>query len=280
MKIKSRQINNSDMKSHVKLKNISERDLFIKNLFEFFSEQYNMQQYTMAPNVIKKYLRDNVKNPIKILHNLIQHPLQYYFSTVIHESNTGQDQNLNKAFEIYQKSANKGNLLGQCNLGNCYMSEMWVPKNQIKGFHWYLNSAIGNIFHENSCTGNIIASNCLGYSFENGEGIMKNLKLAFEWYMRSANSGYSIAQCNVGNCYFFEIGTTQDNKKAFEWYRRAAENDNTFGQLQAGLFLLDEIGRPKDIIKGIYYLNKAKENGGIDATDKNSSLIQKKTKIS
>lgn len=56
-----------------------------------------------------------------------------------------------------------------------------------------------------------------------GHGVEQDYVKAFEWYIKSANQGYNIAQCKIGELYDGGYGVKQDYEKAFEWHIQSAE---------------------------------------------------------
>ena len=52
--------------------------------------------------------------------------------------------NLKKAFDWYQKSAEKGNIFAQYNLGIHYQYGYGIKKDEVKAFGWYEKSAKQN----------------------------------------------------------------------------------------------------------------------------------------
>ena len=84
---------------------------------------------------------------------------------------------------------------------------------------------------------------------KNGTGCEKNLKKAIEWYKRSADSGYALAENNLGAIY--ELGgegIERDELKALELYERAAKHGLVLGRtnLERLLKELDEDDEGKE----------------------------------
>jgi TPR repeat protein len=59
-----------------------------------------------------------------------------------------------------------------------------------------------------------------------GERVNQDYTKAVEWYLKSAEQGDSVAQCNLGDCYYNGEGVNQDYTKAVEWYFKSAEQGN------------------------------------------------------
>ncbi|RHZ80809.1 hypothetical protein Glove_132g99 [Diversispora epigaea] len=330
---------------------------FINNLFDIFISIRKEQYRDIQPIMIKNYIREHKKNPVKILYEMIRHPSYYLFNSLIgffyqygigtvvdcqmafeffnltaneiidassfnpsslkklyninkeigtisladmYLDGLGVEKDTKKAFQIYNKLADKGSLIALHSVAYCYMNGVGVGKNHGKAFELYLKSAEkGNIVAQSMVgfcykneigiaidetkgfqsrvksarEGNIDAINYVGRHYDDGMGVDKDEKEAFEWYLKAAEKGHPTAQYNLGCCY--GDGIDRDEMKEFNWYKKAAENDNTDGQYMLGLCFYEGRGTKKDIVKAIYWLNKAKENGDIDANKLLKKIIAK-----
>src|SRR5690349_9710717 len=50
----------------------------------------------------------------------------------------------------------------------------------------------------------------LGARYLNGDGVTNSAFEGFKWLLRSAEQGYTEAECHIGSCYEFGIGTAKD----------------------------------------------------------------------
>ncbi|RHZ87348.1 hypothetical protein Glove_37g99 [Diversispora epigaea] len=173
-----------------------------------------------------------------------------------YEAGLGVKKNERKAFELYLKSAEKGDLVAQFDVGRCYTHEIGILKDTAKGFQWYIKSALA---------GNISSMCNVGYCYDCGMGVDKDLKEAFKWYSKAAERGHSLAQYNLGSCYKDRSEIDEDRVKASEWFQKAAVNDHDKAQYEVGISFYEGRQTEKDIIKAIYWLNKANKNGSISA---------------
>ncbi|CAB4398225.1 unnamed protein product [Rhizophagus irregularis] len=130
--------------------------------------------------------------------------LFYYKDIILNKIDTI---NLSEFIVEYLRSAKKGDLIAQYNLGNCYQYGHGVAQDYKKAFKWYSYSA--NNGHAKS-------QNKLGELYYHGRGIYQDFKKAFEWYSKSANNGCAEGQNNLGKCYCHGTGIKQDYKKAFK----------------------------------------------------------------
>ncbi|RHZ79884.1 hypothetical protein Glove_140g3 [Diversispora epigaea] len=161
-----------------------------------------------------------------------------------------------KAFQWYLKSAERGNINGQNNLGYCYENGIGTIENKQKAFQWYLKSAKG---------GNSDGQNNIRLYYKNGIGIIKDEEEAFQWYLKAAEKGNSKAQNNLGFCFENGIGTIENKEKAFRWYLKSAKGGNSDGQNNTGHCYKNGIGITKDEEKAFLWYLKAAENGNSKA---------------
>ncbi|GBC02720.1 hypothetical protein RclHR1_04780007 [Rhizophagus clarus] len=202
--------------------------------------------------------------------------------------------NKQKAFELYQKAANFGNIYGITSLGYCYQHGIGTSINKQKGFELYQEAAnmgslrgmynlavcyelgIGTdidkqkafkLYQKTANLGDPYGINSLGYCYEHGIGTSVNEQKAFELHQKSANLGNISAINNLGTCYYGGIGTDIDKQKAFELYQKAANLGDSFAQYNLALMYEDGEGVKKDINQAIYWYNKSAEQGNQDAED-------------
>jgi TPR repeat protein len=135
------------------------------------------------------------------------------------------EQSYVKAFEWYEKSAERGDATGQWRLGSMYDSGNGVEQNDRKAFEWHKKSA-----KQGDATGQWR----LGATYDFGKGVEQNDTKAFGWYKKSAEQGSAIGQRRLG--YMYELGKSveQSDDEAFEWYKKSAKQGNTFGQWRLG----------------------------------------------
>jgi TPR repeat protein len=117
------------------------------------------------------------------------------------------------AFAKFQKAADKGNALGQLQIGYQYENGEGVQENAAQAVKWYAKAA---------SQGQPIAQKNLGQMYENGEGVAENWVEAAKWYRKSAEQNYSQGQAALGRAYQFGIGVPQNRSEAIAWYKRAA----------------------------------------------------------
>ena len=73
-----------------------------------------------------------------------------------------------------------------------------------------------------------------------------------EWFQNQANTGDSYSQFNLGLCFYFGVGITQDLKEAVFWYRKAAQGDE-YAQFNLGRCYQNGDGVDVDLKEAIYW---------------------------
>ena len=168
----------------------------------------------------------------------------------------GVEKSLEKAIEMWTKSANQGHSESQCNLACLYINGEGVPQDFKKAAEWYEKAAANDhaaaqlnlgLYYFNgqgveknyekavelwqkaakNGGGIIKATACLnlGNRYYNGEGAEKSLEKAVEMWTQSANLGNPTAQNNLGDMYENGEGVPQDYKMALKWYKEAAKDE-------------------------------------------------------
>ena len=91
---------------------------------------------------------------------------------------------LKKAFEYYEKCANKGFSICQRNLAHRYEYGKGISQDYKKAFEWYEKAAI---------QGDNISQFKLGKAYNYGNGVNINFSKAKEWYKKACDNGYQIS---------------------------------------------------------------------------------------
>uniref|UniRef100_U9TYE3 Uncharacterized protein n=1 Tax=Rhizophagus irregularis (strain DAOM 181602 / DAOM 197198 / MUCL 43194) TaxID=747089 RepID=U9TYE3_RHIID len=180
-----------------------------------------------------------------------------------YEKGIGTSVNKQKAFELYQKAANLGNARGLSNLGVCYEKGIGTRIDKPKAFEHFLIAAD---------LGNTLAIYNLGRCYQYGTGISINKRKAFELYQKVASLGNPNGICNLGYLYEKGIGTRIDKQKAFELYQKAANLENVIGINNLGWCYQSGIGTSIDKQKAFDLYQKA-ANLGSDLAQYNLALM-------
>ena len=174
----------------------------------------------------------------------------------------GTEQNYEKAFEWFLKSAQEGNKFAQYSLANLYYYGNGAEKNLKEAFGWYMRSAK---------QGQPYASYAVTQMYSKGEYVEHDEKTAQEYY-NQALSGFLKLEADgqaddnlfykIGAMYKNGLGTEADMDMALEYFKRSAELNNKNGLYEYGKALL--LG-DKDMPKAMDCLEKAVRLGNLNA---------------
>ena len=79
------------------------------------------------------------------------------------------------------------------------------------------------LFQKAAEQGHAPAQNNLGYCYQYGEGVTQNKEEAVKWYRLAAEQGNAPAQYNLGWCYQYGKGVRKNKTEARKWYQKAAD---------------------------------------------------------
>lgn len=117
---------------------------------------------------------------------------------------------LEKAYALYKKAADKNNAKGLTGLG-LYYAHIGKYGESFK----YFEAAAEQDY--------TVAIFNLGVAYANGDGCKQDSQKAFTLLKTAAEKGYSPAQRVVGVYYLEGVGTVVNKKKGFMWFKKAAE---------------------------------------------------------
>ncbi|RHZ76380.1 hypothetical protein Glove_198g108 [Diversispora epigaea] len=244
-------------------------NVFIKNLFEFFINLRCKQFQEMRLIMIKNYIREHKKNPVKILHEMIRHHLFTCLIGYFYEYGVGTPNDKQMAFKFYNLAANEietsfsnssslrklheGNKeIGTISLAYMYLEGLGVEKNTKKAFQ---------IFYKLAAKGSLTALGSVAYCYDEGFGVEKNEEKAFEIYLKSAEKGSLVAQTNVRSCYECGAGVAKDEAKGFQWITKSALSGNIDAMYNVGCYYCNGIGVGEDKKEAFKWFLKAAEKG-------------------
>lgn len=177
----------------------------------------------------------------------------------------GTEQDYEKAFDCFLKSAQEGNKFAQYSLANLYYYGNGVQKDLSQAFLWYRKS---------SAQGQPYASYAVAQMYSKGEYVSKNKETAQRYY-KAALSGFLELESKdqaddslyykLGAMYKKGLGTDIDMDKAIDYFKRSAEMNNKNGLYEYGKALLIGEHIPKDNMKAIKLLEKAIKLENINA---------------
>lgn len=177
----------------------------------------------------------------------------------------GTEQNYEKAFQWFLKSAEEGNKFAQFSIANLYYYGNGVERNLEKAFEWYMKSAK---------QGQPYASYAVAQMYSKGEYVQQNEEAAQE-YFSQALSGFLKLEADgqaddnlfykIGVMYKNGLGTEVDIDKALEYFKRSAELNNKNGLYEYGKALLFGENITQDMPKAMDCLEKAVRLSNVNA---------------
>ncbi|RHZ79910.1 hypothetical protein Glove_140g67 [Diversispora epigaea] len=246
---------------------------FINDLFEIFIDIYKKQFIETVPFMIKNYIRELKKSPVKILFEMIRHPSYYLYSSLIgffYQCGIGTVVDYRMASKFFNLAANEiidtsssyssslrklyniNREIGIISLADMYFDGVGVEKDTKKAFQIYYKLAF---------KGSLMSLNTVAYCYDDGLGVEKNEEKAFELYLKSAEKGNIPAQSNVSLCYEHGTGITKDEVKGFQWNLKSALAGNINAMFNVGCsYDNDGEGIDEDQVKAFEWFKKAAEN--------------------
>ena len=169
----------------------------------------------------------------------------------------GTEQDYEKAFEWFLKSAQEGNKFAQYSLANLYYYGNGVEKDLSQAFWWYRKS---------SEQGQPYASYAVAQMYSKGEYVAENKETAQRYY-KAALSGFLELESKdqaddnlfykIGVMYKNGLGTEADISKAIDYFKRSAEMNNKNGLYEYGKALIQGNHIEADLEKGLECVEKA-----------------------
>lgn len=200
--------------------------------------------------------------------NVCQKPVDmrsyiWYRIGKMHCYGLGTQQDYEKAFEWFLKSAQEGNRFAQYSLGNQYYYGNGTDKDLSQAFQWYMKSAE---------QGQPYAAYAAAQMYNKGEYVFKDESQAQEYYkqalagfleLESKNQADDNLFYKIGIMYKNGLGTQKDMLKAIEYFKHSAELNNTNAKRTIALEYLSGKHLEQDIEKGLEMLTECADRGDI-----------------
>ena len=173
----------------------------------------------------------------------------------------GIQQDYEKAFEWFLKSAKEGNKFAQYSLGNLYYYGNGTDKDLSHAFHWYMKSAE---------QGQPYAAYAAAQMYNKGEYVFKDENQAQEYYKQALTGFLELESKDqaddnlfykMGTMYKNGLGTQKDMIRAIEYFKRSAEMNNTNAKRTLALEYLSGEYLELDIEKGLEMLTESADSG-------------------
>lgn len=185
----------------------------------------------------------------------------------------GTEQDYEKAFEWFLKSAQEGNKFAQYSLANLYYYGNGVEKDLSQAFLWYRKS---------SEQGQPYAPYAVAQMYSKGEYVAENKETAQRYY-KAALSGFLELESKdqaddnlyykLGAMYKNGLGTEIDIPKAIEYFEKSTENMWSTYQLgRLYLFGAEELEKDKE--KAVEWLTKSANDGNEYAQNMLDNMAQ------
>ena len=169
----------------------------------------------------------------------------------------GTEQDYEKAFEWFLKSAQEGNKFAQYSLANLYYYGNGVEKDLSQALLWYRKS---------SEQGQPYAPYAVAQMYDKGEYVSQSEETAQRYY-KVALSGFLELESKdqaddnlfykIGVMYKNGLGTEADISKAIDYFKRSAEMNNKNGLYEYGKTLIQGKYIEADLNKGLECIEKA-----------------------
>ena len=173
----------------------------------------------------------------------------------------GTQQDYEKAFEWFLKSAQECNKFAQYSLGNLYYYGNGTDKDLSQAFQWYMKSAE---------QGQPYASYSIAQMYNKGEYVSQSEENAQRYY-KNALSGFLELESKdqaddnlfykMGTMYKNGLGTDIDMDKAINYFMRSAELNNINAKRTLALEYISGKHLELDIEKGLEMLTECADSG-------------------
>lgn len=95
-------------------------------------------------------------------------------------------------------------------------------------------------------SGFALAQHNLGWMYFKGLGVPQDHSVAFPWFLKAAHQGLDRSQLNVALMYASGLGVAVDARSAAHWYRQAADQGDPTAQRELAVLYSRGLGVPKD----------------------------------
>lgn len=175
----------------------------------------------------------------------------------IHCYGLGTQQDYEKAFYWFEKSAEQDNKFAQYSLANLYYYGNGVEKNLEKAFGWYMKAAEQDQPY---------AAYSVAQMYSKGEFVEQDDKSAKEFYSQALSGFLELERKDqvddnlyykLGTMYKNGLGTKVNMEKAIDYFKQSAEMNNKNGLYKYGKALLFGEHITQDKEKAVKLLEKA-----------------------
>jgi TPR repeat protein len=156
-----------------------------------------------------------------------------------------------EALRWYRTAGERGESIGQFNVGTMYETADGIPRDYAEAASWYRKSAE---------QGNLLAIEALLRLYEKGQGVPKSTTEGVALLQQWADQGNVGALATFGALYAgASFGVRRDEGRAVELLRRAAVQDHSQAQAALGFMYAHGKGVPKDESEAVNWYRKSAE---------------------
>ena len=222
---------------------------------------------------------------------------------MVSDNDNGLEQDVYKAFELYNDAAEKGYVHALYELGCMYEygSGFGFTEDKQKAYDYYRHAAeqddvdaqltlCWRIWFDIT-SGDKVKCDCeemlkwalkgaghnndscqllLGCMYQSGIGVKKDVTTARKWFYKATVRGDVDAQYDLGEMYYYGDGVEQDHAEAARWYKKAADNYDFRAMVNLGDMYEYGDGVELDIRQAFYWYDRA----SVEIVDIERKLIE------
>ncbi|KTC85900.1 tetratricopeptide repeat protein [Legionella drozanskii] len=174
---------------------------------------------------------------------------------LIYEKGKGLPVDYAKAQALFTKSSDKGYSEAMTQLAGMYFNGLGAERNEQKALQLYKQAA---------ALGDPDALYQLGLLSETGVATKLDFPSAVTYYQEAAAKGNDTAKLALARIYQYGLGVSQDNEQAKQLYGELAANNNGYAQYQLAVMLFNAAPDHKSE-EGKRLLQQASDNGSFQA---------------
>lgn len=157
-----------------------------------------------------------------------------------------------KAYNCFNKSAEKGYAKAVVAVGVCYANGTGVEQNPSEAFRYFCiaeEKSLPFVYYD------------LGLCYKDAIGVEKNDKKAFEYFQKADQQAVIQATYEIAECYLRGVGTQRNEKKAFDLYNLIlSQQDHTQALIRKGDCYFNGWGTEENYEEGYKCFLKASED--------------------
>lgn len=190
----------------------------------------------------------------------------------------GRPLDLEKAVELYEKSAASGHHFALNNLGLIYRRAHERGLKELGKERSLLEASV-ECLHRCADLGFAMAQKNLALAYANGQGVQRDDATAVRWMRKAAEQLEVEAAFMMGEFFRQGRGVPATPTDAALWYSRSAEAGFPIAQYALGMMLLEGAGEAKDLAKAEQWLSFAAAQGHPEAKNNVATLLAQRGEV-